>query len=180
MDRFNWDDSLSVGVKLIDEQHKVWIERLNALSEAIESHKEAGHISRTLNFMMDYVEFHFAAEEGLMAEHSYPGSAHHKHEHQKFREILMDLLVLELEEDQAAVTFASSIHTFQVSWLKEHIQHADRLFAAFLQEKAAELCSTGDLSFLEIPPLPVHAHPSPNGDSAQDSPNLVLPKNPAW
>jgi len=180
MQKFEWDESLSVGVKLIDEQHKIWIERLNGLSEAIESHKEASSVSKTLNFMMDYVEFHFSAEESLMAEHNYPAAAHHRQEHQKFREVLMDLLVLELEEEQTASTFAASIHAFQVSWLKEHILSADKAFAEFLQEQDAEVCRCSDLSFLRIPLVPLREYHNGDSDAALDNSTLALPKNPVW
>lgn len=180
MQKFGWDDSLSVGVKLIDEQHKVWIERLNSLSEAIEARRESHNVSKTLNFMMDYVEFHFAAEEDLMAVQHYPGIAHHKKEHQKFRDILMDLLVLEIEEEDATTTIASSIYNFQISWLKEHIQQTDKQFAAFLKGKNAALCSNSDLSCLELQPALTGAGAGPEGAAAPDSADFVLPRNPAW
>ena len=140
MHRFDWDNSLSVGVKSIDEQHRVWIERLNSLSAAIESHQGARCISKTLNFMMDYVEFHFAAEEMLMAARDYPGLGRHRLQHQEFRNALMDFLVLEFEEGDAASRLTDSINNFQISWLTNHIQQADREFAVFLKEKDAALC----------------------------------------
>ena len=42
MVNIKWDNNLSVGVELIDEQHKMLIQKLNNLSEAIE--KGAGRI----------------------------------------------------------------------------------------------------------------------------------------
>jgi hemerythrin len=180
MQRFDWDDSLSVGVKLIDEQHKVWIERLNSLSAAIETHQELGHISRTMNFMVDYVEFHFAAEESLMAAQNYPGIAKHKLEHQKFRDTLKDLLVLELEEDDVTSRVADSVNHFQISWLKNHIQQVDRQFAVFLREKDVALCSNSDLSGLGTRPAPNGASPDSQRGTVPASADLVLPKNPAW
>jgi hemerythrin len=128
-----------VGIKSIDEQHKVWIERLNNLSTAIESHQESRHISTTLQFMVDYMEFHFEAEESYMEAQHYPGLAQHKLDHQECRKRVMDLLALETTEDGSAARTAESINDFQVSWLQNHIQQTDRKFAAFLQEKNAGL-----------------------------------------
>ncbi len=142
MQRFDWNDKYSVGVKSIDEQHKVWIERLNSLSSAIESNQEARLISRTLDFMMDYVEFHFAAEESLMAAKNYPDLARHKGEHQQFRNTLMDLFMLEAEKEDSIGKIADSINNFQISWLKNHIQQTDRQFAEFLNETSAALAGT--------------------------------------
>jgi len=141
MQRFDWNDSFSVGVKVIDEQHRVWIDQLNSLSAAIESHQEARIISKTLNFMMDYVEFHFSAEESLMALQNYPALAQHKLAHEAFRKVLMDLMVLEIEEDGAVSKIGDSINNFQISWLKDHIQQTDRLFGAYLKEKNVALCN---------------------------------------
>ena len=159
MQRFNWNDSYSVGVKSIDEQHRVWIERLNNLSAAIEAHQEARHISKTLDFMMDYVEFHFAAEERLMEARNYPALAQHKLEHQKFRNTLMDLFVLETEETDSVGRIADSINNFQISWLKNHIQQVDRQFAAFLKEKDAASGANSHLSRPEVHPAPTGSEP---------------------
>ncbi len=136
MQQIEWDESLSVGVKSIDEQHKVWIEKLNTLSAAIASCQKTRHISRTLDFLMDYVEFHFAAEESLMTAKNYPAFAQHKSEHHQFRMTLMDLFVLEVEEDDAVGKIADSINNFQISWLRNHIQQTDRRFANFLRAKS--------------------------------------------
>jgi hemerythrin-like metal-binding protein len=139
MARFEWNDSLSVGVKVIDEQHKVWIEHLNSLSAAIGAHQEARIISETLNFMVDYVEFHFAAEEKSMAAQNYPAFAEHKLRHEAFRNRLKELLLLEFGEEDAVSRLGDSINNFQISWLRNHIQQTDMLFAAFLREKGIVL-----------------------------------------
>jgi len=169
MQRFEWNDSFSVGVKSIDEQHKVWIERLNSLSAAIESHQEARLISKTLDFMMDYVEFHFAAEESLMTAKNYPALVPHRLEHQRFRATLMDLFVLEMEEDAAVGRIADSINNFQISWLKNHIQQTDRQFAAFLNERNA--LPAGDNV-----PSPSTIHPVPHGSGLDRQGGTA----PAW
>jgi hemerythrin len=179
MQRFDWSDSYSVGVKVIDEQHKVWIERLNNLSAAIDAHQEARHISKTLDFMMDYVEFHFAAEERLMEVKHYPGFAQHKLEHQKFRNTLMDLFVMETEETDSVARIADSINNFQISWLKNHIQQVDRQFAAFLNEKSAESSLRNyDPSFPAGPSISNGGRPNCEEATAMGSLDLALPQNP--
>ncbi len=180
MQRFCWDNSYSVGVKSIDEQHKVWIERLNSLSAAIESHQGARQVSKTLDFMMDYVEFHFAAEESLMEAKCYPAFAQHKQEHQQFRATLMDLFVLELNEEDSVGRIADSINNFQVSWLKNHIQQTDRKLAAFLRERDAALCGDTGPSLQTVHPTPKDASPNLQEAAAPGSPYPVLPKNPTW
>ena len=138
MPRVDWDDSLSVGIELIDEQHKVWIERLNSLSAAVESHQEVHQISKTLDFMVDYVEFHFATEEKHMAAQNYPALERHKANHVEFRNALKEL-VRDFEEDGATHRLGESVNNFQVTWLKNHIRQIDKQFGAFLKEKGVPL-----------------------------------------
>jgi hemerythrin len=73
MGKIEWDNSLSVGVDLIDEQHKTLLERLNDLSNAVEMSHGETETGKTLDFMVDYTDFHFSAEEKLMAEQGYQG-----------------------------------------------------------------------------------------------------------
>lgn len=63
MEKIRWSDNLSVGVELIDEQHKMLIQRLNDMTSAIEESKGPNEIARTLNFLIEYTDFHFSAEE---------------------------------------------------------------------------------------------------------------------
>ena len=130
----SWDDSLSIGIELIDEQHKIWIERLNTLSKAVETHNEMSYVSKMLDFMVDYVQFHFATEQKHMAAQGYPGLNEHKAKHAEFQHVLTEL-VREFEEDGATHRLGDSINTFQISWLKNHIRETDKLFGEFLAAK---------------------------------------------
>ncbi len=57
MAQLQWNDSLAIGVKLIDEQHKTWIEHYSALVSAVETRQGPREISETLGFMVDYTRF---------------------------------------------------------------------------------------------------------------------------
>ena len=61
MTNIEWDDKLSVGITLIDEQHKMLMQRLNDLSKAIERNQSIGEIVRVLGFLIDYTNFHFSS-----------------------------------------------------------------------------------------------------------------------
>ena len=139
MQRFKWDESLSVGVDFIDEQHKEWISRLNSLSEAIESRHDLHVVSKVLAFMIDYLKFHFAAEEEHMAATDYPAMAQHKLAHDEFRKVVADLLALELGQGTSFNTLCDFVNNFQISWLLKHIDRVDRQFALYLREKDAAL-----------------------------------------
>ena len=134
MTKIAWDDSLSVNVNLIDDQHKMLISRLNDMAEAVEQNRGIEKISKTLNFMIDYTEFHFSTEEKHMAEQGYPAKSEHHKQHGEFTTVLNNL-VQDFEEDGATQLLAESIYTFLVNWLIKHIKGSDVAFGKFLNDK---------------------------------------------
>ncbi len=136
MKRFIWDDSFALGITRLDEQHKGWVERLNDLAAAIESNQGPRQISDTLNFMVRYSEFHFAAEEELMAAHNYPDIEKHVLEHKRFRGVLANLMMLQIGQADALQKLSDSVNNFQIAWFGGHIKMVDRKFAEFLDTHA--------------------------------------------
>lgn len=138
MKKITWTDDLSVGVGLIDEQHKMLIRRLNDMSQAIEDVKGPTEIARTLEFLIEYTDFHFSTEAEHMKRSGYPGLARHLKKHEEFTSTLADLEE-EFREDGATQILADSIDTFLVNWLIKHISNVDVEFGAYLEEKGITL-----------------------------------------
>jgi hemerythrin len=136
--RIRWDDKFSVGIPLIDEQHKMLIQRVNDLANAIERHQSVGEIVRVLGFLIDYAHFHFATEEKHMIEHDYPGLTDHTRQHEEFKTTL-NHLTEDFEEEGATQALADSINTFLTHWLITHFQEVDREFGKFLLAKGLVL-----------------------------------------
>jgi hemerythrin len=134
MKKIEWDTNLSVGIDTIDEQHKMLIQRLNDVSEAIESNQGEGTIAKTLDFLVDYTNFHFSEEEKQMAKHHYPGLEHQKEQHKEFKESL-ERLEQDFEEDNATKELADHIRIFLFNWLIRHIKEVDMEFGNFLKKK---------------------------------------------
>jgi len=134
MSRIQWDDSLSVGVEAIDNQHRNWIERYNSAAEAVEAKLEAAHVIKTLGFLVDYTEEHFSTEEKYMTENGYPGLAEHKAKHDELKKTLADL-VRDLEEEGATRPLTDAMETLLGNWLAKHIRDVDMAFGAFVKEK---------------------------------------------
>ena len=129
-----WDTSLSVGVELIDEQHKMLIQRLRGLSEAIEATQGTVQIMKTLDFLIDYTDFHFSTEEKHMTELAYPGLDVHREQHGVFKDSL-SRLVEDFEEEGATSSLAESVNVFLINWLINHIKGVDMEFGDYLREK---------------------------------------------
>ena len=140
MVKIEWDGSLSVGIQLIDEQHKMLIQRLQALVHAIETYQSVNEIVKTLDFLIEYTNFHFSTEEKHMKEMHYPGLEYHSTQHEEFKATLNELTV-DFEEDGATRALAEAVNTFLMSWLVTHIKAVDLQFGTFLTQKGVSLAS---------------------------------------
>ncbi len=142
MSNIEWTNNLSVGVQLIDEQHKALIQRLNDVSTAIEVDQGEREIIKTLGFLAEYADFHFSTEEKHMQESNYPGLEQQKMKHQEFMVTLTNLEE-DFEEEGSTRALADSINNFLVNWLKTHIRGLDRQFGDFLEEKGVVITEEG-------------------------------------
>jgi len=138
MSIMKWDESLSVGVELIDEQHKAWIERLQNAQAAIEEIRGMPHISNALDFLVDYTRFHFSTEEKYMTETGYPGLESHRAEHEELKGTLEDLIE-DFRDYGVNEKLSQAVGTFLGNWLRDHIRVVDQAFAAFLKGKKIRL-----------------------------------------
>ena len=68
---WQWDESLSVGINVIDAQHKRIVQYINELATARDNGDRAT-IGKVLDGMIDYTVTHFAFEESLMERAGYP------------------------------------------------------------------------------------------------------------
>jgi hemerythrin len=138
MSKINWDESLSIGVELIDEQHKKWIGHIRDVQAAIEARRGMPKIASTLDFLINYTQFHFSTEEKSMSETGYPALENHRAKHEDLKGTL-DNLIEDFKEDGVTEKLSEAIGTFLVNWLRDHIRDVDQAFAAFLKEKKIHL-----------------------------------------
>ena len=133
-----WNDDLSVGIGLIDEQHKTLIQRLAQLSKAVDTSQGASEILKSLEFMYEYTDFHFTDEEKQMAKYEYPGLEDQKRMHAEFMHSIKQLEE-DFEEEGATGPLANSINTFLLNWLVKHIKGEDAKFGTYINENNIEI-----------------------------------------
>lgn len=138
MRKIEWDESLSIGVPLIDEQHKKWIKLLSDVTAAIDAIQGPQRVAEALDFLLDYTDTHFATEEQAMTDHQYQELVVHRAKHEELKDTLADLED-EFKEDGATHILAESLNTFMANWLVGHIKEVDLKFGAFLREKGVVL-----------------------------------------
>ena len=138
MSKITWDESLSIGVELIDEQHKKWIEQINNVQAAIEARRGMPQVAGTLDFLVDYTQFHFSTEEKYMSQTGYSELENHRARHEELKSTL-DELVEDFRQEGVTEKLSEAIGTFLGNWLRNHIRVVDQAFAAFLKEKRIQL-----------------------------------------
>ncbi len=131
----DWNDSFSVGIKEMDNQHKKLIELINQLHEAMRVGQGSSTVSSVISDLADYTVYHFQAEEKLLQTHNFPGYLVQLKSHKGFVE--------KVQEFQANLTsrkLSMSIEVIQFlkDWLIEHIQGQDMKYGKFLNEKGVQ------------------------------------------
>lgn len=125
----NWDESLSVNIASIDEQHKKLINLINEFYQKINEKSNNELISGLINEMREYIILHFTTEEELFKKYNYPGFENHKKEHDKFVSKVNDLQD-RFNNNKVILTY--EITSFIKDWIKNHIQGTDKEYSSFL------------------------------------------------
>ena len=127
-----WSDELSVGIQEIDEQHKMLVDLLNQLHEAIHKRHGSEATRKILDELADYTRIHFAVEESLMRVLEYPDYEAHKHEHENLIQQMVDLKQ-KLDTGTHSISF-ELLHFLKV-WLTKHILESDREYSPHFLSK---------------------------------------------
>ncbi len=127
-----WDDSLSVHVDAIDEQHKRLIDMVNTLHDSLEKGSDPAALEQVVRDFNRYTLEHFAAEEKLMNRYSYPDYADHIEQHMgcSFRAMEFFKDYLSGRKDLGA-----EVLVYLVQWFLEHIKGTDQKLGRFLSDK---------------------------------------------
>lgn len=129
-----FDQSLVTGNDMIDAQHKELIGKIDDLLTFCEESKEKVKAIKMLGYLAEYTEFHFAAEEKLQAEISYPAIEEHKKKHAEFKKTIEELHDMLEEEEGPTEEFVFAVRKNVVNWLFEHIQKMDQELAVYVRE----------------------------------------------
>lgn len=130
MGKLVWKDEYSVGVEMIDEQHKVFVGIMNELYTAILEKKEKRVLDDVFKQLVAYTQFHFQTEERYFDEFNYEGSAEHKAAHQKLREQIAEL---ETRKD-GIMENPFELMDFLEDWLVDHIMGMDKKYGPCFKE----------------------------------------------
>lgn len=125
-----WNNSYSVGIEEIDNQHKHLISLINTLQKFILQGEARDKVGEIINEMIEYSNYHFKTEEELFRKFSYPQAEAHVLSHHYFSS-----KVLSFKEDYQSSKGGLSMDVmhFLRNWLIQHISGEDKAYASFFQ-----------------------------------------------
>jgi hemerythrin len=129
----NWKDSFKIGIREIDAQHHELFTRLDLLEHAIREGRGKEVIISTFQFLDNYVQLHFSAEEELQELYKYPHRDMHVTEHNIFRNRLKELENSLAIEDPTE-KLAAHTNSFLTQWLITHVTSLDKELASYFSE----------------------------------------------
>jgi hemerythrin len=164
MRHFELTEDLLTGIEDIDKHHRALIELVNKAVDPSAIKRDGRVFEDALQFLADYVTYHFAAEEYVMLEHGYPNYEHHRQWHERYKHEVSNWINRAKTEGLSKdlrVTISVSIE----DWLLEHVRITDKGLALFLRQKVdGAMVHLPDGQFLKkAGRLPEHAAELPAG-----------------
>jgi len=124
MTKIIWQSSYSVGVKLIDAQHKKLFSILNDLQDGINDSNPVT-LEKIIYDLKAYVKFHFGQEEEYFRKFNYEDAPAHLKQHLYYIEKINELHARFLKNEP---NVADEIFNFLNDWILNHIQIIDKKY----------------------------------------------------
>ncbi len=125
-----WDDSFSVNIAEIDDQHSCLVKFINMIHQANEEKRDVSDFDDLLDALVNYTVAHFNYEEDLMIKGNYQNFSAHKQIHVDF----LDGVGAFLEDFKKGKATVDDLLKILKTWLVEHIQKTDKEYTSQLNQ----------------------------------------------
>ena len=126
-----WNDSFSVHVVEIDNQHQKLVGMLNDIHDAMSRGQGKTVVDSIIDGLIAYTQTHFATEEKYFVTYKYPGALEHIREHNDF---VKRVLEFKREADKGKQGLSIEVMLFLKDWLLKHIKGSDMKYSSFFNE----------------------------------------------
>lgn len=133
---FSWDEKFATNIHAFDEDHKHLICLFNDIydkvfkCENIDDEREL--TQETLTNLLEYIHYHFTAEEKLMKDLGYPGYTEHKQQHDYYISAVNKMVI---EHTEGGVALSFTVFMLLKDWITTHILGADKEYMQFFKDK---------------------------------------------
>lgn len=128
-----WSDDMSVGVDILDADHKVLFQILHRLRWLLKTNVDPEALGRALADLRDYTDYHFKREEALMEACDYPNLLNHGKVHEgiiaKVEGFIQEASV------EPSVLVANELVEYLENWLQVHIKELDKDYQDWMAGK---------------------------------------------
>jgi len=131
-----WNESLRLGITVVDRQHEALVGIINRLHAATLDGRGTDAIGETMDELIIYTATHFSTEEKYFAQFEYPHAEEHKREH--------DALIARVSaladdfnnaERSSRSALTKELLQFLQIWWQYHMMDTDSKFVALFKEK---------------------------------------------
>lgn len=135
MDFIKWDESFSVGVKLIDAQHQKLFKMINTLHNSLKKIENGGSepLENVILQLAAYVDFHFKTEEKYFHEFDYEKTKEHEAQH-KFYEDKIKEFNDKYQKGAVEEEVGVEVLKFLEEWIMKHIKVNDKEYTKCFNE----------------------------------------------
>ncbi len=125
-----WNDSFSVQVDEIDDQHQILVSMINDLHEAMIQRLGDRILADIVEGLIEYTETHFKTEEEYFARFGYADTTNHLKEHAAF---VQTVAGFKQGLDDGKLFLSIEILNYLSDWLRNHIKRTDMKYVPFFK-----------------------------------------------
>lgn len=122
----DWEDSLSVGIDVIDTHHHYLLDLINDLYSVVIQKRGSREVAKLVKALEAYAKVHFRAEEQMMGVYGFPELAQQQQQHLGFESKVQEFYD-ELHDNPLVAQF--DVLTYLRDWLIHHIRVEDAKLA---------------------------------------------------
>lgn len=130
-DLINWTPDMSVGVSVLDEDHRRIMILINRLHDSIQNGEGTALMGDILQALHVYILLHFDSEELMLRQTNYPDTDGQHQAHEKMKEKTSALLNVFRESPESVRPV--EVLMFLRDWWVDHIMNSDMKYAAHLR-----------------------------------------------
>ncbi|MDD5547655.1 MAG: bacteriohemerythrin [Candidatus Pacebacteria bacterium] len=136
--RFIWNNSYSVNVKIIDEQHVAFLDIVNHIFDLLDTESllsaeqteeaQKEKLLAAISELHNYSFFHLTTEEGFFQQFNYENTKEHMEAHDLFRKRVSNYMEASKRPDIDIKVVANDMANFSREWLTNHILTEDKKY----------------------------------------------------